>query len=142
VQATSVGQVQVSGLNPAARYQFTFFASRMSYDDRITEYTIGSTKVTFDPVDNLTRTSVIADVQPAANGTVQFSVAADNGTGYGYLGVLDIAQTSTPPANVGNGTGLRRDYSSFSGPARRHRRQSFPQRNFSPPHRRKRRYQY
>lgn len=96
VQAAALGQIQLTGLNPSATYQFTFFASRSTFDDRTTEYTIGSTKVTLDPVDNTTRSAYIASVVPNSSGVVQLTVDADNGTGYGYIGVLDIVQLTNP----------------------------------------------
>jgi len=94
VQATGVGTVQLTGLTAGALYNFTFFASRLGADDRVTEYTIGSTKVSFDPTDN---TNNVVQIPFVAGGTVNISIAADGGTGYGYLGVVDVVRLGAAP---------------------------------------------
>jgi len=91
---TAVGQVQLTGLDTAASYHFTFFASRSTVDDRNTVYTINGTSVSMDASDNTLNVVHITNVTPAAGGTVTLSIAADNGTGYGYLGVLDVVRLS------------------------------------------------
>jgi len=102
VQAAGVGTVQLTGLTSGALYNFTFFASRLGADDRVTEYTIGGTKVSFDPTDN---TDNVVYIPFVAGGTVNLSIAADGGTGYGYLGVMDVVRLNSPGgADIANPT--------------------------------------
>jgi len=97
---TAVGQVQLTGLNTAASYHFTFYASRSTVDDRTTIYTINGVSVSMDASDNISNVVHISNVTPAAGGTVTLAVAADNGTGYGYLGVLDVVRLTTPSGDT------------------------------------------
>jgi poly(3-hydroxybutyrate) depolymerase len=99
VQDAVVGKIGLSGLNAAASYHFIFYASRMTAGNRGTVYTIGSSNVGFDPTDNVTGTAAITNITPAG-GNAEIAIATDDGSGYGYIGVLDLVRFNTPGADT------------------------------------------
>lgn len=95
------GQVRLYGLNPLARYTLKIFASRAAAGARVTRYTVGSSSVHLDAVNNTTSTVSIGPIQPDAVGTLTLSVEPYNAAGtlqeYGYLGVLEITEQTPAP---------------------------------------------
>ncbi|GAB4545478.1 MAG: hypothetical protein Tsb0013_03400 [Phycisphaerales bacterium] len=93
----------VSGLDAGLEYNFRFFGSRVSTDDRITQYTvtgaasamttlqtsgtnIGSDGMSFG---NDNEIAEILNVVPRMDGTVDIEITAQTG-GFGYLNILEI----------------------------------------------------
>ncbi|WP_157837076.1 SGNH/GDSL hydrolase family protein [Geminisphaera colitermitum] len=91
-------EIAFSGLDPAKKYAFTFFASRGgSKDNRTTRYTIaGATEsvVELDAANNKDSTVTSTAIAPAADGTLTIAIAPgeanNNANHFTYLGVLEI----------------------------------------------------
>jgi hypothetical protein len=91
VQDAQVGKVKLQGLNPARTYTLTFFGSRLGTGtNRVTSYKVGATAVTLDATDNSMNKVSLVNLAPAADGTIEVEVKNNTGTGYGYLGVLEV----------------------------------------------------
>ncbi|CAN5907320.1 hypothetical protein BH11VER1_BH11VER1_38150 [soil metagenome] len=92
VQNAGVGKVRLEGLNVNAKYTLTFFASRMNSDasNRVTAYTAGGSTVTLNVAENISNRVSLSSVSPAADGTLEIQVSNSTGSGYGYLGVLEV----------------------------------------------------
>jgi hypothetical protein len=71
---------------------------------RVTQYKIGTTTTTLDATDNTNTVQVIPGVTPASDGTIEVEVKNDPGTGYGYLGVLELNIPSNQPPVVNAGS--------------------------------------
>jgi uncharacterized repeat protein (TIGR02543 family) len=81
-----------SGLNSAKTYNFSFFGSRDNSDSRNTDYTIGSETVTLNCGTNYDNTVEINNISPSAEGNVNISVQAGEGSSYGYLGAIKLIE--------------------------------------------------
>ena len=92
------GQLKISGLNLAKRYNFVFFASRDGDGDRTTNYTVGTTTVSLNASYNTSNTVQINDIVPDANGEAFINVKAGGNSIYGYIGAL-VIQQYTPAAS-------------------------------------------
>jgi hypothetical protein len=91
VQTPTVGKVKLTGLNPSTSYTLTFFGSRIGGGaNRVTQYKVGTTTRTLDATDNSTAVATMPGMTPAGDGTIEVEVKNDAGTGYGYLGVLQL----------------------------------------------------
>jgi len=94
------------GLNSTSKYSFTFFGSRGDVtDNRMTNYTIGTTTVSLQAASNKTNTVSINNVSPDANNEI--SIDLQNGTGsvYAYLNALVVKvgyDDGNPPARPTN----------------------------------------
>ena len=100
VQNTAVANFNLEGLSLSSKYSLTFFASRVgdgTGTNRVTSYTVGATSVTLNATDNTSKVATIPGVSPNANGTIPIQVANSIGSGYGYLGVLEV-QVVSPSA--------------------------------------------
>ena len=91
------GILQLTGLNPAYLYDFTFFASRMGATDvREALYTVAgavTNSAVLDAVDNLSEVCVVSDIQPTAEGVIDIFVEEGpvNNSGYFYLGAMKVS---------------------------------------------------
>jgi hypothetical protein len=96
---------KLTGLNPAATYNLTFYASRLSAgDNRETGYTVqgaNSGFATLNAADNVTNTTTVAGIIPTAAREITISLAptANNNNIYHftYLGVLRLDPVLPPP---------------------------------------------
>lgn len=110
-------QLELDGLDPTVKYDFRFFASRMSAggDNRETQYTVtGLTAATakLNASENTANVAVITGIQPNGNGRILIDVkkgsANTNSYGFFYLGGMKVtagafatssassSETSTP----------------------------------------------
>jgi hypothetical protein len=99
IQNASV-RVNLSGLIAGARYEFRLFATRPAPPadgaNRITVYTAGSqSSGDYNAVDNTDRIAAIRGVAADSNGVIELRVQPKGGSGYGYLGVLDLSLQPT-----------------------------------------------
>jgi large repetitive protein len=79
------------GLDSTSKYSFTFYGSRADVtDNRLTNYTIGSTTVSLQAASNTKNTVSISNV--AADINKEISIDLQNGTGsvYGYLNAMVV----------------------------------------------------
>jgi len=98
-------QMRLSGLDPAQRYDFSIFASRMGVtDNRQTEYKItGLNSVTayLDASANTANVATIIDIQPATDGTIVIDLAPGpantNSTKFYYMGAMKIVSRTLVP---------------------------------------------
>lgn len=94
---------KLTGLDPATKYSFTFYASRTSVsDNRETGFTVTGGNAGFaalDAANNLDTTTTVADITPNGAGEITIAMAptANNNNQYHftYLGVLQI--DAVPP---------------------------------------------
>jgi hypothetical protein len=99
VQNATVGQIRLSGLNPASAYNLTFFASRSTGGtNRVTKYAVGAVTTTLDATDNVSTTATLNAVIPNASGQIDISISNNINSGYGYIGVLDLQEV--PPLSA------------------------------------------
>jgi poly(3-hydroxybutyrate) depolymerase len=91
VQAAVVGKVKLTGLTVGTSYSLTFFASRLTGGvDRVTQYKVGTSTVTLDATDNISNVVSLSGLTPAADGTLEVEIKNNVGTGYGYIGVMEV----------------------------------------------------
>lgn len=91
VQDAQIAKVKLTGLNPATTYTLIFFGCRVGGGtNRVTAYTVGGTTVTLDATDNILNTVAVTGVAPLTDGSIEMSVQNSVGSGYGYLGVLEV----------------------------------------------------
>jgi predicted esterase len=95
VDINVTGQLKISGLNLAKKYNFVFFASRDGSGDRTTNYTVGTSTVSLNASYNTQNTVTISDITPDANGEAFIDVKAGGNSIYGYIGAI-VVQTYTP----------------------------------------------
>lgn len=98
------GVVRFAGLNPAARYDFTLFASRSGVSSRFTRFTLGAlAPVYLQAADNLADTVTITGAAPSAAGVLDLVVEPYDSAGtlqeYGYLNVAAVTE-SYPAASA------------------------------------------
>lgn len=107
---TRVQSIKIQGLNPASKYNFTFFGSRGSVsDNRTTLYTIGSSSTTLNAAANSQNTTALNNLQPNADGTLDLTIRNATGSAYGYLNAMVIEliyEDGTVPAKARNLTAV------------------------------------
>jgi hypothetical protein len=88
---------KLTGLNPLASYDFTFYGSRNATDNRETRYTVaGANTVSGDlnAAGNVDDTVQVTGVNPTAEGELTVSVTPgpnnNNGNHFTYLGVMQV----------------------------------------------------
>lgn len=94
---------KLTGLDPATKYSFTFYASRTGVSDvRETGYTVTGGNTGFaalDAANNLDTTASVADITPDGAGAIRIDIAPtannNNGNHFTYLGVLQV--DAVPP---------------------------------------------
>lgn len=103
-----LGEIELTGLNPAQAYFFTFFASRTgATDNRETKYTVAGTNSNFGLLNASANTSNVASVPaifPTAGGSIVISVEAGpnntNGSKFFYLGAMAMSTVPEPAAGL------------------------------------------
>jgi hypothetical protein len=103
--ATPLGELTLSNLNPSVAYDFTFYASRMGVSDRRTTlYTAtgaNSDSATLNASGNTSNVVTVAAIRPTPDGviTVRVEAAPDNNEAirFYYLAAMKIAWTEPPP---------------------------------------------
>jgi fibronectin type 3 domain-containing protein len=102
--------LQINGLTPSVKYNFTFFGSRGGVtDDRTTLYTIGSTTVSLNAANNSQNTVSINNLSPNPDGTLTLNLNKGPLSQFGYLNamVIDVLfDDGTAPAKPRNLTGI------------------------------------
>lgn len=94
--STNIKRLQMSGLNPGKKYNFSFFASRDGGGDRTTNYSIGTNTVSLNASSNASNTVQINGVSPDANGELIIEVQKASTASYGYLNAIVVqAYTDT-----------------------------------------------
>ncbi|MFS8082051.1 MAG: fibronectin type III domain-containing protein, partial [Ginsengibacter sp.] len=103
-QGNNKDTIQISGLSSSKKYNFVFFNS---HDDGLvgkTNFVIGSTTVTLNATDNISKTVQINGVVPT-NGVVNIVVSKVTGADYAFISSLIIQSyasnyTSLSPTNL------------------------------------------
>lgn len=91
-------QITISGLDPSAQYDFTFYASSSYPDDRTTLYRIGSQEVVLDASFNTVQTVSIEGAQPNEEGKIIIQTGNTPTTkNYSFLGAIVIELSSQEP---------------------------------------------
>lgn len=102
----SVQSMNIYGLNPVYKYNFTFFGSRSGVsDDRTTVYTIGGNSVQLNASSNSQNTVSINNVQSDGSGVVSLTLQKTPAAAYGYLNAMVIQalyDDGTAPAKPRN----------------------------------------
>jgi len=96
---------KLTGLNPAAKYNLTFYASRTGVsDNRETGYTVQGANGGFtalNPANNVANTATVAGISPTTTGEITVSLAPtannNNANHFTYLGVLRLDAVLPPP---------------------------------------------
>lgn len=105
---------KLTGLNPMASYDFTFYGSRSATDNRETRYTVTGANSAFGDLNtasNVDDTVPVAGVKPDAAGEITVAVTPgpnnNNGSHFTYLGVMQVdwSQPFTPRLLVDLGAG-------------------------------------
>lgn len=91
---------KLTGLNPLASYDFTFYGSRGATDNRETRYTVtgaNSALGDLNAAGNMDETVQVAGVKPTESGEITVSVTPgpnnNNGSHFTYLGVMQVDWT-------------------------------------------------
>ena len=100
VQDTQVAQLRFAGLTSTSSYSLTLFASRETPGNRITKYTVNDTSllpgaqksILYDPTDNVDRLAIFNPLRPNPTRAIDLSVQTDDGTGFAYLGVVQVGE--------------------------------------------------
>ncbi len=101
---------KLTGLDPAATYQFRFYAARSGVGDvRETLYTltgVDTDTVAYDPANNETNVASVSGIVPSASGEIQIGLTPTenntNGNHFTYLGALEIIASQDPRAITEN----------------------------------------
>ncbi|MEJ7912619.1 MAG: putative Ig domain-containing protein, partial [Chitinophagaceae bacterium] len=83
----------LTGLNPAGRYNFTFHAGSIwdiAPDNGSVTYSIGSKSVSLYVQNNTRNTVTLTNIQPAADGSVSINMSKGSGATAGYLNSIVI----------------------------------------------------
>lgn len=98
--------LQINGLTPSVKYNFTFFGSRGSVtDDRTSNYTIGSTTVSLNAASNTQNVVSINNLSPNPDGTLTLNLTKSAASQFAYLNamVIDVLyDDGTTPAKPRN----------------------------------------
>ena len=97
VSSTTDQSLRLSGLNPSARYRFTFYGGSSYSGDRTGVYSIGGESVSLNASGNTSQTVALNEVSPDANGIVVIKVRKAAGASYGFLNALIITANATSP---------------------------------------------
>lgn len=103
-----LGEIELTGLNPALPYDFTFFGSRTGVtDNRETKYTVAGANSNFgllDASNNVSNVTSVSGVFPSAGGTILISVEAGpnntNGSKFFYLGAMAMSVVPEPASGM------------------------------------------
>ncbi len=86
--------IQIYGLNPAGKYNFTLFGTRQGTDNRTAAYTIKGVTLTLNAASNTQNTVTFNDVIPDADGTLVLTLARASGSSAAYLNALVIEKVT------------------------------------------------
>lgn len=103
-----LGILSLSGLNPAATYNFTFFGSRTGVsDNRETKYEVVGLNSGFgllDAANNIANVAVVSGISPDALGNLTVNVSPgpnnNNTSGFFYLGAMQFTAVPEPSSIV------------------------------------------
>jgi hypothetical protein len=91
MQNAAVGKVKLQGLNPALKYDLTFFGSRVGgSSNRVGRYTVNGQTVTLNANNNSTTVVKLSSLTPVADGTLEVAVQNHTGSGTGHLSVMEV----------------------------------------------------
>ncbi len=92
------GSFTLEGLNQAATYTLTFFATAAfdAANDGGTEFTVNGVTQSVDATENRTELVVFEGVQPDAEGVITVGVTATDDTGRAFLNLLDLQEVVNP----------------------------------------------
>jgi hypothetical protein len=98
-QDATIGKVRLQGLNVSAKYNLTFYGSRIATDsaNRLCRYSVGTSFVTLNAHNNETAVAKLNNLVPAADGTIEVQVRNSNNSGFAYLGVLELQIANQAP---------------------------------------------
>lgn len=83
--------IQLYGLDPTFKYNFTMFGSRGSVnDDRTTIFTVGASSVSLQTANNRQNTATLSNLQPNPDGTLTLTLSKGPASPFGYLNTLVI----------------------------------------------------
>ncbi len=108
----------VTGLKPAQKYDFTFYAGsswNIAPDNGTTTYTIGGQTVSLYVHNNIHNTVNINNVAPAADGTVTISLAKTPASPAGYLNAIVVNSIYVDGTLPQSPTSLNAQYVSGEG---------------------------
>jgi hypothetical protein len=88
--SNDTGSLLISGLDPDALYNFTFFASATNEWFQNAQYVIGAQNTSLDAALHSNLTASINGVQPNGSGEIAIDITAPFDTDYGHLSVLEI----------------------------------------------------
>ena len=99
-----LGILSLTGLNPTATYDFTFFGSRTGVaDNRETKYEVVGLNTAFgllNTANNTANVAVVSGISPDAFGNLTVNVTKgpnnNNGSGFFYLGAMQIVAVPEP----------------------------------------------
>jgi hypothetical protein len=101
-----VAYVNLTGLNPSATYNFTFFASRIEEGDtnnRETKYEVQGLNSGFsllNPANNTSNVALVSGISPDAFGNLLVTLTKgpnnDHSSGFFYLGAMQIVAVPEP----------------------------------------------
>ena len=80
----------LEGLNPSLTYNFTFFGSANTTNNRSTSYEIGSTEVILNGAQNTDNIVQITNVTPDQNGEIKITVDRANGSSQAVLNAMIV----------------------------------------------------
>lgn len=100
----------LSGLDPALRYDFSFFASRLGVtDNRQTEYKVtgaNSSTAYLNASENTSEVATTSGIQPAADGTIVLDLAPGsdntNANKFFYIGAMRVTSQEVVPVACGS----------------------------------------
>lgn len=100
VTGSSLGEIIVRNLFPAAQYRFKIFASRSGTGNRTARYVVADQPpLHLNAIDNTTHTVETAFIPPNSTGSIPLQVLPRNAANvlqeYGFIGVLELTETLT-----------------------------------------------
>lgn len=106
--ANPQGQVRLFNLDPTKQYDFTFFASRQTVNDtRSADYDVAglnSGSISLNASNNNTEVAKVLGISPDGNNDIFVTVTPgadnDNGTGFYYIGLMQV-DVVPEPASLG-----------------------------------------
>jgi len=92
------GSYTLKGLNVNRYYSVKIFGSRAASDaaSRQGTYTINGKQYVIDGKNNTTQTITLHNIRPTSSGEIQLAFSPVSPTGFGYMNVMDITETSVP----------------------------------------------
>ena len=100
---SDTAKIQISGLNVANLYNFSFFSSwSHPWSGAITDFIIGSNRVSLDGTNNTSQTVSIKGISPDANGVITLKILKDINSATAFINALVFQSyssgVSVPPS--------------------------------------------